>query len=75
MASRGLVMNWEAIATIAEIVGALGVIASSICYVLIIRMFASTKYFPDYWQKARGEFNEAFATYVDKQIEIVAADA
>ena len=44
-------------------------------YMLIIRMFAGTKYFPDYWQKARGEFNDSFALYVDEQIEIVEADA
>ena len=41
-------------------------------YMLIIRMFAGTKYFPDYWQKARREFNDSFAAYVDEQIEIVA---
>ena len=44
-------------------------------YMLIIRMFAGTKYFPDYWQKARGEFNDSFAAYVDEQIEIVEAGA
>ncbi len=44
-------------------------------YMLIIRMFAGTKYFPGYWQKARGEFNDSFAAYVDEQIEIVEADA
>jgi len=40
-------------------------------YMLVIRMFAGTEYFPDYWQKARREFNDAFATYVDEQIKIV----
>jgi len=44
-------------------------------YMLVIRMFAQTKYFPDYWQKARGEFNDAFANYVDKQIQIVCANS
>jgi hypothetical protein len=42
-------------------------------YTLIIRMFAGTEFFPRYWAIARGEFNETFANYVDKQIEIVAA--
>ena len=38
-------------------------------YALIIRMWAKTIYFDDYWNRNRGEFNEAFATYVDKQVE------
>lgn len=40
-------------------------------YTLIIRMFVGTKYFPDYLKKARGEFAETFASYVDEQIRIV----
>jgi len=44
-------------------------------YTLIIRMFARTDFFSAYWSKARGEFNEKFANYVDQQIEIIAADA
>ncbi len=40
-------------------------------YVLIIRMFAGTIYFPDYWEKARGEFNQEFAAYVDEQIQLI----
>lgn len=40
-------------------------------YTLIIRMFARTDFFSEYWNKARGEFNEKFATYVDRQIEFV----
>ena len=38
-------------------------------YMLIIRMFGATPYFPDYWKKARGEFNDTFAAYVDEQLE------
>jgi len=38
---------------------------------LIIQMFARTDYFPDYWQKARREFNDAFAAYVDEQVNII----
>ena len=40
-------------------------------YMLIIRMFAGTKFFPDYWATARHEFHEEFSTYVDAQIDIV----
>jgi len=40
-------------------------------YMLIIQMFARTDYFPDYWQKARREFNDAFAAYVDEQVNII----
>ena len=36
-------------------------------YTLIIRMFTKTIYFADYWAKARVEFNEEFAAYVDEQ--------
>jgi len=36
-------------------------------YTLIIRMFTKTIYFADYWNKARVEFNEEFAAYVDEQ--------
>ena len=43
-------------------------------YALIIRMWAKTVYFPDYWTTHRGEFNEAFASYVDEQIALVNAD-
>jgi hypothetical protein len=39
-------------------------------YALIIQMWARTIYFADYWNRHRGEFNEAFAEYVDEQIEI-----
>jgi len=42
-------------------------------YRLIIRMFAKTNYFPGYWQVARGEFNDAFAAYVDEQVGIANA--
>jgi len=50
-------VNWEAVGTIAEIVGAVGVIASlldhdiSQSHTLIIRMFARTEYFPAYWRR------------------------
>jgi hypothetical protein len=30
-------------------------------------MFTKTIYFADYWAKARVEFNEEFAAYVDEQ--------
>ena len=40
-------------------------------YALIIQMWARTVYFSDYWERHRGEFNEAFANYVDEQIELV----
>ena len=39
-------------------------------YALIIQMWARTIYFPDYWERHRGEFNESFASYVDQQIEL-----
>ncbi len=42
-------------------------------YSLIIQMWAKTIYFADYWNKHRGEFNEVFAEYVDKQVETVMA--
>ena len=40
-------------------------------YTLIIRMWARTIYFAEYWARHRGEFNESFAEYVDEQIAIV----
>ena len=42
-------------------------------YSLIIQMWARTVYFADYWNRHRGEFNESFAAYVDKQFETVTA--
>jgi hypothetical protein len=42
-------------------------------YSLIIQMWAKTIYFNDYWTTHRGEFNEAFAAYVDEQVESLAA--
>ena len=39
-------------------------------YALIIQMWARTIYFEEYWARHRGEFNEAFASYVDQQIEL-----
>ena len=44
-------------------------------YELIIRMFAGTSYFPAYWERAHGEFNDEFATYVDDQFALVLAEA
>jgi len=41
-------------------------------YTLIIRMFTKTIYFADYWAKARVEFNEEFAAYVDEQFAMAA---
>ena len=43
-------------------------------YGLIIRMFAGTIYFPEYWHKARHEFNESFVSYVDEQVEAVSCE-
>ena len=43
-------------------------------YALIIQMWAKTIYFEDYWSRHRGEFNEAFAAYVDEQIALVDSD-
>jgi hypothetical protein len=43
-------------------------------YTLIIRMFARTEFFAEYWSKARGEFNEKFVHYVEQQVDIVTAD-
>ncbi len=40
-------------------------------YMLIIRMFAGTDYFSDYWATARREFNDDFSTYVDEQVKVV----
>ena len=42
-------------------------------YVLVIRMFARTRYFSDYWRGARDEFHEDFAVYVDQQVRIATA--
>jgi len=58
-------VNWEAVGTIAEIVGAAGVIASLLYLAAQIRQ--STKV-------ARAEFNEKFANYVDQQIKFVTGD-
>ena len=44
-------------------------------YVLIIRMFARTKHFDEYWNAARNEFHEEFAAYVDDQRQSAAGDA
>ena len=44
-------------------------------YALIIQMWAKTIYFSDYWNRHRGEFNEAFAEYVDEQIAVANAEA
>ena len=43
-------------------------------YALIIQMWAKTVYFEGYWTRHRGEFNEAFAAYVDEQIKLVDSD-
>jgi hypothetical protein len=43
-------------------------------YALIIQMWAGTMYFEEYWTRHRGEFNEAFAAYVDEQIELIDSD-
>ena len=40
-------------------------------YALIIQMWSRTIVFEDYWKRHRGEFNEAFAAYVDEQISLV----
>lgn len=40
-------------------------------YMLIIRMFAGTEYFTDYWAVARHEFNDEFTAYVDDQVSVV----
>jgi hypothetical protein len=40
-------------------------------YMLIIRMFAGTEYFADYWAIARNEFNCRFTEYVDEQVKFV----
>jgi len=42
-------------------------------YALIIQMWAKTIYFDEYWNRHRGEFDEAFVAYVDGQIETVNA--
>ena len=39
-------------------------------YALIIQMWAKTIFFDEYWSRHRGEFNEAFAGYVDEQLKI-----
>lgn len=41
-------------------------------YSLIIQMWAKTIYFADYWNRHRGEFNEAFVAYVDTQVDAAA---
>ncbi len=44
-------------------------------YALIIQMWARTIYFADYWKRHRGEFNEAFSEYVDRQVELVNSES
>ena len=44
-------------------------------YTLIIRMFARTDFFDDYWGKARGAFNDKFAAYVDRQVYHIQSEA
>jgi hypothetical protein len=39
-------------------------------YMLVIRMFAGTKYFDQYWQVAQNEFHDAFVEYVNQQIAV-----
>ena len=39
-------------------------------YALIIRMWARTIHFAEYWAMHRGEFNEAFVRYVDEQVTL-----
>lgn len=43
-------------------------------YVLVIRMFARTRYFEAYWSGARNEFHEDFAEYVDEQVRLVCTE-
>jgi len=42
-------------------------------YSLIIQMWAKTIYFNDYWSRHRGEINEEFVEYVEKQVEAAAS--
>ncbi len=44
-------------------------------YALIIQMWARTVFFEGYWARHRGEFNEAFAAYVDQQVARVRNEA
>jgi hypothetical protein len=39
-------------------------------YILVIRMFARTKHFDEYWRIAKNEYHDAFVEYVNEQIEI-----
>ena len=43
-------------------------------YTLIIRMWARTSYFEDYWNRHRVEFNESFAAHVDNQIDFIRSE-
>ena len=43
-------------------------------YMLVIRMFAATEHFDEYWRIAQSEFHDDFAKYVNEQREI-AVDA
>ncbi len=36
-------------------------------YILVIRMFAGTSYFEEYWAIAQHEFHDDFAEYVNEQ--------
>ena len=44
-------------------------------YMFVIRTFARTKYFPEYWHEARRGFNDAFASCVDEQMGLATIDS
>ena len=37
-------------------------------YILVIKMFGSTKDFPDYWKRAKGTYDSKFVEFVNKTI-------
>jgi hypothetical protein len=41
-------------------------------YMFVIRMFAATEHFDDYWRIAQSEFHDDFAKYVNEQRAITA---
>jgi hypothetical protein len=43
-------------------------------YMLVIRMFATTGHFDEYWNTAQGEFHDDFVRYVNEQRKIAAND-
>ena len=44
-------------------------------YDLMIRTFAGTKHFAQYWERAKPQFHDEFSTYVSEQYRIVCSES